>query len=152
MRPVEQTICDLTRGNCIAASIASVLELPINQVPNFVADPTDDWWAELQRWLLERTGCQLLALPADVARREVQHTWPGTWCLLSYSNGAGVVHACVGRVSAAYEIELMHNPWPGRRDMAGWTLEEVKFFVRVDPMPNTRCPRERRTPRWHASG
>lgn len=133
MIPVEQTVFNSTTGNCIAASIASVLEMPLDDVPNFMADPTDDWWGGLQHWLKEQTGCQLLSMPPDVAAKEILHLWPGTYCLLSYIGPRQLRHCCVGRVGDDYQLHLAHNPWPGGPSMNGWELDEVKFFVRTNP-------------------
>jgi hypothetical protein len=38
-------------GNCFATCIAALLELPQEQVPNFVASD-DNWWADVQDFLL----------------------------------------------------------------------------------------------------
>jgi hypothetical protein len=55
MRPVLQTILG-DRGNCTQAVLASVLELPLESVPNFFdAGPTDtDWWNALYTFLAGR--------------------------------------------------------------------------------------------------
>jgi hypothetical protein len=37
MKPVDQTIIDKDRGDCMRACIASMLELDLSQVPNFLA-------------------------------------------------------------------------------------------------------------------
>lgn len=78
MIPVHQTTFydpdappDKQRGNCLTAVVASLLELPIEDVPNFVQDDVDhegdpdwDWWTTLHRFITER-GYQMhyLAVP-----------------------------------------------------------------------------------------
>lgn len=70
MIPVTQTRLydpdappDKQRGNCLTAVVASLLELPIEAVPNFVQDHVDhdadndddwNWWTRLHRFLGER--------------------------------------------------------------------------------------------------
>ena len=54
--PIEE------RGNCFSACVASILELPIEQVPTFVIE--DDWHIAAQTWLNAR-GLWLLSLPWD---------------------------------------------------------------------------------------
>ena len=44
MRTVYQTVIDAEIGNCHQAIIASILELNITQVPNFILYGDDDWF------------------------------------------------------------------------------------------------------------
>lgn len=64
MKPVTQTIFydpdrEAPRGNCWQAALASVLELPIDEVPHFVdlderGGAEVDWWNDSIQWLHER--------------------------------------------------------------------------------------------------
>ncbi|MCW2922241.1 MAG: ArV1 [Thermoleophilia bacterium] len=70
MKPVDQTAfhpgADAPEeqvGNCWSACIASILEVPIAEVPTFVAH--DDWWERAQAWLRER-GFGIYPLPPQV--------------------------------------------------------------------------------------
>lgn len=64
MIPVEQqkmAIFDekgdnVQRGDCLTACLASLFELPLDEVPHFVA--TDNWFSEYSNWLVDR-GLQL---------------------------------------------------------------------------------------------
>ena len=49
MKPVDQTILTAPGGNCFAACVASILELPLADVPNFCSE--ERWWNALQIWL-----------------------------------------------------------------------------------------------------
>jgi hypothetical protein len=54
------------RGNCFQAAIASMLELDLDDVPNFVQDDEDgkgNWWTRTQEWLGAR-GLWLADLPS----------------------------------------------------------------------------------------
>ncbi|HYX72428.1 MAG TPA: hypothetical protein VE732_06640 [Nitrososphaera sp.] len=51
MIPVEQTLFTYPDGNCFAACVASILELPLEAVPHF---QDDDWYEKWQEWLAER--------------------------------------------------------------------------------------------------
>lgn len=65
MKPVEQTKGGPPDGNCFAACIASVLELELADVPNFVAYGADEWWDRLQDFL-RGYGLEMYDfLPAD---------------------------------------------------------------------------------------
>lgn len=51
MNPVQQTLTEPPEGNCFASCVATILELPLDQVPNFHGS---NWWEQWQRWLAER--------------------------------------------------------------------------------------------------
>lgn len=53
MIPVTQTDTSFTTGNCFAACLASVLELPLEQVPNFMDEGTG-WYDRYNDWLAGR--------------------------------------------------------------------------------------------------
>jgi hypothetical protein len=57
VKPVYQTIIDNGRGNCWTACIASILEVSIEDVPNFVADEFDggvNAHQACRQWLFDR--------------------------------------------------------------------------------------------------
>lgn len=62
MKPVMQTVTGPT-GNCMGACLASILEVPIEAVPNFFdAGPDDtDWWNALRVWL-RKFGLSIITL------------------------------------------------------------------------------------------
>lgn len=51
MKPVDQTTFGAKEGNCFAACLASVLELPIEKVPNFCV--SSDWQRLCNAWLAQ---------------------------------------------------------------------------------------------------
>lgn len=57
MKPVDQTVFGEGKGNCFAACVASILEIPLEEVPNFCGlhpEPDGTWYREFLRWLSER--------------------------------------------------------------------------------------------------
>ncbi len=58
MKPVRQTLFSPIKGdpestgNCFAACVASILELPLEEVPNFCA--LDTWFKDFEKWLNDR--------------------------------------------------------------------------------------------------
>jgi len=44
MTPVDQTVVDSGFGNCHQAVMASLFDLDITQVPNFILYPDTQWW------------------------------------------------------------------------------------------------------------
>ena len=43
MKPVNQTIINFRQGNCIQACVASIFELELSEVPNFMEYGTDNF-------------------------------------------------------------------------------------------------------------
>lgn len=66
MKPVNQTLFGNGTGNCFAACVASILELPIEEVPNFCVDYPEpqDWYAVFRAWCTERG---VIAMPVVCA-------------------------------------------------------------------------------------
>lgn len=112
MKPVMQTLFfdpdqQHQRGNCQQAIVASLLELPLEDVPHFVQQDVDhdgigDWhwwtaqwkWLRLQGWSIHAaviTGC------------------PGEYLMVSGPSprGKNIFHAVIYR-----DGELAHDPHP----------------------------------------
>jgi hypothetical protein len=53
VKPVYQTKFGAGEGNCLQAALASVLELDLEDVPNF-AEYGNRFWPEVWKWLAER--------------------------------------------------------------------------------------------------
>lgn len=65
MRPVTQTDTSPTSGNCFQAALASILDLPLEEVPHFVIIDGPEWWDEVQAWLRDRFDLQIVSVEAD---------------------------------------------------------------------------------------
>jgi hypothetical protein len=125
MRPVEQTCFDLKNGNCFAACIASILELPLEEVPNFCGEGFDapTWFVDFSKWAEERG----LAV--------VSTSWPGTnliinnsYAILCGKSHRGNPHAIVGA-----------SRYLGSRDNGNGTQSfEYDFEVAWDPCQESR--------------
>ena len=80
MIPVYQTAFggpdSPTPGDCFRACVASILELPIDEVPHFCA--AEEWIPPLQAWFRER-GWMPLLVAGDI----------GCWLLDAYHVAAG---------------------------------------------------------------
>lgn len=118
MIPVDQTMFRPSEGdgagNCLAACIASVLELPLEDVPNFAALSQEEWFTALQTWLRDRglgiivwsTAGQMPYLDPDGADALLaQGKSPrGDWRHTVVVDAAG---------------ELLHDPHPSRDGVEG---------------------------------
>ncbi len=104
MRPVKQTIlhdpANGQYGDCFRACIASLLELPINEVPH-VCDgkPEGDttWYAELSAWLAPRGLVYLEFGTGDGWAASFAAAGGETFHVISGRSPRGHLHAIVGR-------------------------------------------------------
>lgn len=62
----NQTDFTFTTGDCMRACVASILELTLQQVPNFMKDGSNKYYENIQKWFLEKTSF----LPLDVEFKE----------------------------------------------------------------------------------
>lgn len=94
MRPVDQTTYGPNDGNCFSACIASILEIPLAEVPRFM-----NVSAALMRWLAER-GLSATLYYSD------EFVPPGYSIAAGPSKRfAGRMHACV-----AFDGVVVHDP------------------------------------------
>lgn len=89
-----------TKGNCFAACVASILELPMHAVPNFVE--REDWFHAVQEFL-GRFGL-FLAWNVEPTYREF---WG--YHVVSGPGPRGVRHSVVG-----YGLDVIWDPHPSR--------------------------------------
>ena len=116
MKPVDQTVfydpdapADQQRGNCWSACLASLLELDIADVPNFVqidVNGGENWFTYTMRFLNER-GYHLTSIDTHAPGDD-----PYIQCGLSPrspATGGEVHHAVIYQHG-----ELLHDPHPHR--------------------------------------
>lgn len=153
MIPVNQTLFyepdappEKQRGNCLTAVVASLLELPIEAVPNFVQDHVDHlgdsddvgsewhWWTHLHRFLADR-GLRMHYL------RNVESVQPVPADTATFPDPDSGEHYAVAGISprddrihhiVIYRDGVMvHDPHPDRTGLAiiddqyHWSLREL---------------------------
>ncbi len=123
MVPVLQTEFVRGRGNCVAACVASIFNLPLAEVPNFRL--AEDQWVALQEWLGGQKLCAI-RFPA-----EADCLWPvpnGVHCILTGNSPRheGLSHAVVGFIKGR-EWHLVHDPHPKGGGLKG-APQWVTFF------------------------
>jgi hypothetical protein len=125
MLPVMQGETAPGRGNCLAACVASILECPLADVPNFALER--DCWSALQTWLV-RQGLMAIRLTMP----EASFPLPRTFCILTGdSPRRPVYHAVVGEwEQCAWRI--VHDPHPQGGGLAG-PPKWVTFFAMQSP-------------------
>lgn len=121
MIPVFQTVFGEKEGNCLAACIASLLELEIEDVPNFT---NLNWYNDLCGWLNTK-GYTMMSLPSlgpELRWLKGMH-YIGT---VKSTLGEGVKHATIW-----LDGKMIHNPHPDY-DLTA-ELVRVNILVPLDP-------------------
>jgi hypothetical protein len=120
MKPVVQSRVG-EDGTCFRACIASILELPEDEVKDFdgyreyLQDEQclDDYWANVQGFLAEH-GLSYRRVPIDSAK-------PSGYSTIEGISPRGGLHACV-----AYDGKLVYDPHP--QDGTGRGLVEPRYY------------------------
>lgn len=154
MKPVFQDKFGVPDGNCFASCVASILEVPRDDVPHVPVEG----YAALQTYLAAH-GFQYLEVPMEVLRGngEAMCVWPmDTYAILCgpSPNIPDVDHAVVGRVRTKFivdeittdehhtqqelqqhaEWQVVHDPNAKGKPFDPWKTTTVGFFIRTgDP-------------------
>lgn len=137
MIPVDQEFIDDREngqfGDCQRAVIASLLELPISEVPHFLHVTGDDnlaFWTYVQSFLAKH-GCIHMSFPRFDAKfyGETYGTPPIYHEISGPSpRGKGLWHAVVG-----CNGKIVHDPHPSKAGLAGDESEwEFGLLVRLN--------------------
>lgn len=122
MKPVTQRVLHPPMGDCMAACIASILELDLAVIPNFHGD---GWWNNWNDWLSEHHGLRLYWLEPWVGGYPPSH-----YIAVGPSPRDPEIHHAV----VMFTDEVVHDPHPdGRFDPAGiveWNLIVFDHSVR----------------------
>lgn len=112
MIPVDQTLMhsDTQFGNCFAACIASILELDIEDVPNFSESIT--WLWEVNDWLKQYGLYYLDFNLYDDMRSEISVYFG--YHILTGDSLRGCRHSVVAKAG-----KMIHDPHPSRDGLIG---------------------------------
>ena len=111
MKPTHQTIFKVPEGNCVQACVASILELPLDEVPNFILE--DDWFAALREFVAT-FGMAVVDLYFEGrhwttrGRHPVVDRWGDIYWMAGGDGPRGIKHCVVYCGS-----EMVHDPLPG---------------------------------------
>ena len=121
MIPVLQTRLTGPKANCFVACLASILELPIERVPDFYEIGADgkEAMTEVQRWLINR-GLQLVALKAPT------HLLPMAHLIAEGPSPRGRKHAMV-----YFGANPIHDPHPDGSGLI--KVDLFRVFVATHP-------------------
>lgn len=124
MKPVDQTRFGMPEGNCFAACVATIFELPIEAVPHFM-DRGDAWYPAFRAWAMENLGHEPVCFPC---REDSLRTLDAP-CIVSGPASRGFDHATVWQRG-----QLVHDPHPSRAGL----LEVHDAIVFVSLFPEVR--------------
>ena len=136
MKPVQQTIFSKGKGNCYAACLATILELPLESVPNFCA-MKGDWMDQANQWL---SRCDLALWEQSLAADGSIPGWnaltPGMPVIVSGKSPRGdFFHAVVGVYArlpdGRHSLEYIHDPHPDGRFLA--SAQWATIFLAIHP-------------------
>lgn len=127
--PQKQTIFGSPNGNCFATCVASLLDLPLEDVPNFCADENEDWFDGFQKWLTERG---MYAIDLKVVDEPFLRPVPdGTLVILTGMGARGLLHCVI----ASYRLkdglhtwEHVHDPHPNNTFIED--VQDITFIVK----------------------
>lgn len=126
----------VVRGNCYAAAIASLLELPITEVPNVevLFDIDGLAWEEvLDKFLAHKTGCKIIInkwynvfhdldyIPESGNRQEALEYCTDKYYLASGMSPRGVYHVCIFQNGG-----MVHDPHPTREG-----ITDIRYFEEI---------------------
>lgn len=121
MKPVDQTVFGYPNGNCFSACLASILELPLEEVPWFMAE--GDWLSRVQEWLKPR-GLYAACLLIDTTESPF---YPPGWHILSGQSPRGDwLHAVV-----AQGTKIVHDPHPDKTGLVNH--KDTLILIALDP-------------------
>lgn len=132
MTPVFQDRFGKGNGNCLQAAVASVLDLPLDAIPNF-SDAEGDWFVHITRWASEQ-GIGVIYAPTKGEQfyLAVNSYAVGVWSI----GDSEERHAVVMRFDSSqidgdrwqWEADVVHNPNPATTQLLS-EFEEVLFFI-----------------------
>lgn len=134
MKPVLQTHTKPPVGNCFAACVASIFEVEIVDVPNFLGG-AGKWWTDWCAWL---AGHNIYMSSFELTPGV--RPWAHTWTIATVDSRRGDwKHAVV-----FFGSSLQHDPWPfdeGKWIDPGNIVYDFVLFYPIDPSKPALIPR-----------
>jgi len=126
MKPVYQTKFGQGNGNCFQAAVASILELELDDVPDFCNLYSDDeWFNEFQKWLNKHFNAWCLAVNYKSIKNLPEYHPPGY--VIMVGDSVRVHHAVVYKGK-----ELVHDPCKGGGGLV--KIDDMFMIIPNDPI------------------
>ncbi len=132
MKPVMQTNNDIPGGNCLQACIASIMELPLESVPNFCWDAgSGNWFRDLCEWAY--------GMDCGIARTDTSAIDSAClgYCILGVklttheNQEVECYHAIVGEAvmeDTGLKFRVVHDPHPEPKEITN--LIDIIWIIR----------------------
>ena len=124
MKPIFQTILTPPHGNCLQASIASILELELDDVPNFMLED-DDNWRKAYLDFMALHDLQPLFLDIAALRKHDPDWVPVGWHLLAGISPRSKKKPHYHHELVCYRGVPIHDPSP----LGNCTLRTAEFWT-----------------------
>lgn len=121
MIPIKQTVLG-RGGNCFAACIASIMELELENVPNFCTN--ENWREETNKWLSTFGFFYMDFHLAGDLRDELCQYWG--YHIIAGDSPRGLRHATVG-----YRGHIYHDPHPDNNGLVSGDWEYGFIIPRI---------------------
>ena len=108
MKPITQTKFGVDEGNCFSACLASILEIPLELVPNFCVEYPSDWLNKTNEWL-DRFGLMIMGVEINC-----MPNWDAYWIASGQSPRLDCHHSVVYRAD-----RMVHDPHPSGDGLKG---------------------------------
>lgn len=124
MKAVTQRIVGRpNEGDCLAAAVASVLELELDEFAPLISAPESEWWPILEG-LLKRRGFKPIGVMNDPPR----FAPPG----YAIAVGPAPLHRESSHAVVALDGEIVHDPHPNKTG-----LESIRYWIVFMPIVRT---------------
>lgn len=120
MKKVYQTKFGKPEGNCFPACLASILEIDIDQVPNF-HEGNGVWYKKYREWFNKYD----LSLVAIMNWEGQEDACPQVYAIVGGLGPRGLQHSTV-----YFGLDMVHDPHPeggGVKDITEWIYLVPKF-------------------------
>jgi hypothetical protein len=126
MIKVYQTRYGKEKGNCYQACLASVLELPLEDVPDFCnlyKEPFGAWQIEANKWL-RQFGLATITCSNDFSDSDMKERFRDCYLIVTGKNSNGINHCVVWQNG-----KTVHNP---NKNCKGIKPETIDLIFPLD--------------------
>jgi hypothetical protein len=130
VKPVTQTKFGSPGGNCHAAALASILELPLSKIPSFGSD--NDWYDRFSEYMVSNYSLQPFDIIVDTILLYL--FVPRGYHLINGTSPRGLLHTVVG-----FAGEMVHDPHPDGSGLS--EIDSYTIFSSLYILPNEELVR-----------
>lgn len=130
MIPIVQTLYGNWQGNCWTACLASILEYPVEKIPNFFVLYKNSVLMRTTEWLNENFGLGIISVRVD-RTYPISHTGLDFLHTPCYHIISGLYENEIGHSVVGYKGRIVHDPFPTPKPMH--KIISYEFIVKTNP-------------------